>query len=219
MTDTPAPKQTMYAASYLGGTAKTWYINTFGTVTPLPGLDAFLTEFKAFFTSPSASDDAFTQVEHIEQGKRTGNEYVTEFKLLLGQLRSATDSHWSKHYFLRELTRKVREAVINDIADDDDINKIIAKALKKEAVQKYASALNPVLSPATNRNEMSYYRKHSSHPVYIVASSSRQDAPAAGKLGKFTSEERKLLDENNGCYGCQKINAGHWSKGLPRVQA
>jgi len=69
LTDTPAGKQTRLAASYLGGTAKTWYIDTFGSVTPTPDLDDFLSEFKEFFTSSTAFDDAFTQVEHIEQGK------------------------------------------------------------------------------------------------------------------------------------------------------
>ena len=74
LTDTPVEKQSRLAVSYLGGTAKTWYIDAFGKVTPPPSFDKFLTEFQAFFTSSSTFDDALTQVEHIEQGRRTGNE-------------------------------------------------------------------------------------------------------------------------------------------------
>ena len=97
----------------------------------------------------------------------------------------------------------------------------MTKALKKEAAQKYSSSLNafnPTSSPTTTeRAETSYYRKRpapNSRPVHTV-SSSRQVTPVAGKLGKLSLEERKILDENNGCYACRKINAGHWSKDCP----
>ena len=107
LTDTPVEKESRLAASYLGGTAKTWYIDAFEKVTPPPSLEKFLTKFQSFFMNSSAVDDTFTQVVHIEQGRRTRNEYVTEFKLILGQLGPTTDACWSKRNFLCGLPRKV----------------------------------------------------------------------------------------------------------------
>ena len=50
----------------------------------------------------------------------------------------------------------MREAVVNDIADNDDINKIMTKALKKEATQKYSSYLNAFNPTSGNNNWVSW---------------------------------------------------------------
>lgn len=48
-----------------------------------------------------------------------------------------------------------------------------------------------------------------------TSASSSAAAKPAGHLGRLTDDNKKLLRDNNGCYKCRHINAGHTSQNCP----
>ena len=106
LTDTPEDKLVSFAASYLSGVAKTWYITTYADVNPAPSLKDFLAAFKAFFLSATETQDIFSALERLKQGRRSAKEYVTEFKLLAAQL-TKPDPDYIRYAFIRGLDPKL----------------------------------------------------------------------------------------------------------------
>lgn len=140
LTDTPANKQTKFAASYLTGTAKTWYINNYVKKDVIPPLNEFLGAFKKFFSSATETQDVFRSLEKLRQDNRSTTEHITEFKLLAAQL-DKSDLEWIRYTFFRGLNRKLAEAVVNDLKKDDDLDVICDKTLQKASVTELIDAI------------------------------------------------------------------------------
>ena len=114
LTDTSKDSQTKYAASYLSGVAKTWYITKYGSKNTVTPLDDFIKEFKAFYLPATEIQDVYKSIENLKQGSRTAKEYVTDYKLLAAQLTNPAID-WVHYTFLKGLNRKLAEAVVNDL--------------------------------------------------------------------------------------------------------
>ena len=221
LTDTPTDKQTKFAASYLSGVAKTWYITTYANKGTTPSLKDFLDAFKGYFSSPTETQDVFGSLERLRQGSRPANEYVTEFKLLAAQLKNPAPD-FIQYTFLKGLNRELAKAVINDIEKEDDLDKISIKTLKKAAITELVNAIQPSdarrSTPTYSPSKSSSAATQRSSPAPRSSTASKTPQATGGKkpiLLKLTDEERALLRENNGCFKCRKINAGHMSYDCP----
>ena len=221
LTDTPEDKQTKFAATYLSGVAKTWYITTYGdkgTVTPL--MD-FLKAFKGFFLAATETQDVYNSIEKLRQEKRSANEYVTEYKLLAAQVKDPPLG-WIHYTFLRGLDHTLAEAVVNDIGEKDDLDTSCAKTLKKAAITQLVNAIQP----DPKRNAQSNYSLSKNvnttaqrSPVVPRSNSANKSTIQPGnrkpKLGKLTDAEREVLAANKGCFLYRKVNAGHIALNCP----
>ena len=208
-------KQTRYAAGYLTDTAKTWYINTYASVTPLPDLDTFLNEFKRFYLKTSNENDAADHIESIKQGKMSVSEYSTEFKMHLSELGTGTDPRWVKRHFLRGLRPKLHIALAPHIADVNDLNRLITMAQDTHDALALAGAYDQF----TSRTISSSLSGGSQPRTSGSNTTMRSSTPAASTSGTsrkpITDSERAYLRANNGCFWCRKINAGHMSNSCP----
>lgn len=221
LTDTPEDKQTKFAASYLAGVAKTWYITTYADKETTPSLKDFLDAFKKYFSSPTETQDVFSSLEKLRQGSRAANEYVTEFKLLAAQLKNP-DLEYIQFTFLRGLNRKLAEAVVNDIETKDELDEICVKTLKKAAITELVNAIHPSefrrSNPAYSPSRSASATTQRLSPAPRSSNTSKAPQATGGRkpmLLKLTDEERVLLSQNNGCFKCRKINAGHMSYDCP----
>ena len=131
--ETADNKQTKIAATYLSGVAKTWYINTYGNKNTVTSLEDFLKAFKNFFLSATETQDVYSSIENLKQGKCSAKESITEYKLLSAQL---TDPplNWTHYTFIKGLDRKFAATVVNDFEAKNDLDTICTKTLKKAAV-------------------------------------------------------------------------------------
>jgi hypothetical protein len=129
LTGTPEDQRTPIAATYLQGTAKTWYITMFtkpGAETP--SLDNFLAAFKKRFLSATEREDIFAALETLKQGTGTAQVYTDEFKLLTSQL-EITDLSLLRMWFIRGLNPILARAVVNDLVEGDDVDEMCRKTL------------------------------------------------------------------------------------------
>jgi hypothetical protein len=129
LAEIPDAKQTRLAGTYLSGVAKSWYINKYADVSPLPALDAFLANFKKHHTR---SDNAVTIIRRIEtmrQGRnRSAADYGTEFESLIAELGTGADPRWVHEHFLRGLDNATRIALAPALNGDEDLDTLIARA-------------------------------------------------------------------------------------------
>jgi hypothetical protein len=125
LSDIEAVKQTRYTAGYLTETIKTWYINTYGSITPLSDLDTFLNVFKKFYLKINNENDAANRIEKIKQGKISISEYSTEFKIQLSEL-DDTDTRWIKRHFLRDLQSDIHVVISPQVSTINDLDRLIA---------------------------------------------------------------------------------------------
>jgi len=88
----PENKQTRLAGTYLLGIAKSWYINKYADVTPLPSLANFLANFKKHHTRTDNAITVIRRIETMKQGRRPAADYGTEFESLVAELGN-TDTH------------------------------------------------------------------------------------------------------------------------------
>ena len=225
LTKTPDDEQVPIAASYLSGAAKTWFITTYTDPATYPDLRTFLGQFKANFSSATDQDDVIRSLEGIRMANCSINEYVSDFKLLVNQLenRDSPDTkRWVRLCFLRGLSGRLAELLVNDLSDQDSVNDICTKALKKSAVIDYAkslrlSNLSKTTTPESSRNARSFSSPRSSGSQAVRVGTPTKYTSNTKKpfRGKLSDEEKELLDRNKGCYSCRKINAGHGSWNCP----
>src|SRR5436305_14918178 len=86
LTETANNKQTKIAAFYLSKVPKAWYINSYGSTNTVISLEDFLKAFKSFFLSATETQDVYSSIDNLKQGKRSAKEYITEYKLISAQL-------------------------------------------------------------------------------------------------------------------------------------
>ena len=216
ISETPNELQTKYAASYLSGVAKTWYITTYGNRNTVTPLDEFIKAFKAFYLLATEIQDVYNSIENLKQGSRPAKDYVTDYKLLVAQLDNpGTD--WIHYTFLKGLNRKLAEAVVNDLDPKDTLETICNKTLKKASITQLVEAI--YANQASDKRNAYSSPKNTASPSTSTARSQASVNNRAGtrtvKLGKLTEEEKKLLVANKGCFLCRKINAGHIASNCP----
>ena len=205
LTDTPKDKETRFAGSYLDGDAKTWYINNYADVTPLPNLDDFLKEFKSNFLSTNHQTYAAEQIERIKQNKRTVTAYTAEFNLLLSETGAKKDEPWPKRHYFRGLDDEIRKGIAPSIATAKDVDGLATMA------QNMANALE-LSGPKQTRT-----REESKGPI---DTGRRSQSSSTGKKypPKLSTRERTTLIANDGCFACRKINAGHVANDCPEFK-
>ena len=96
----------------------------------------------------------------------------------------------------------------------DMYRKTLRKAAMIESVRVIQSSRTPAPQSGTSRTSTTPVRRSTPAP-----SSSSAPTVATGSKKKYwpklTDEERKLLIENNGCFACRKVNAGHIAPNCP----
>jgi hypothetical protein len=204
LSNTPVDDQTRWAAFFLDGTAKTWYINTYDGK-PTPSLTDFLDAFKKFHLKSNYKDDAAIRIERGEQGSRTIAEYSTEFKLLTAELGETAHPDWLKRHYLRGLNRVIRKDIASDVRKIEDLDEII------EIAQESHDALAAAGVRFDKPDKPSYFtptprESKSSTPLHNIGTSGTSTINFTSKL---TDDDREFLRNNSGCTYCRRINVDH----------
>ena len=211
LTDTPNDKQTRFASSYLSGTAKIWYINTYGEMDPLPVLGEFLAAFKKFHLKTGTEDDASKGIERIKQGSKTVANYATEFQLLQSEAGPDVQWSWVKRHFLRGLEKEVRLALAPHTHSVKDLAVLITMAQNTSDSIDQARGEEPRFSSTSRLSQ-----RQTSGTFRSASNTDSSSTSSTGRTwSKLTDTERDYLRRNNGCYFCRKINAGHMSNSCP----
>src|SRR5579859_483656 len=217
LADIPDEKQTRLAATWLSNNAKVWYINTYKDVKPLPSLENFLKAFKEQHLMAHSKADIIKHTETIRQGShREVNEYSTEFKMLVHELgnKSNEPDAWVTRHYLCGLDKTIHEALIPHLEENDKLDSLIKKATNIARNVEFGKNLDQG-SRSSASHSYGVPPSRSSTSVFIKSTSGKPRS-----FTKLTDSERKYLDENNGCYWCRKINAGHMSRDCPdRIEA
>jgi hypothetical protein len=91
LADVPENMQTRLAGTFLSGSAKTWFINTYADATPMPALNEVLKAFKEHHLAADTDADLIRRIETMCQGRRSVSEYATEYKMLVLELGENVD--------------------------------------------------------------------------------------------------------------------------------
>jgi len=207
LAEVPENKQTGLAGTYLSGIAKSWYINKYADVTPLPPLADFLTNFKKHHTRTDNAVTVIRRIETMKQGRRPAADYGTEFESLVAELGN-TNTRWVHEHFLRGLDDATRIALALALLGDEDLDSLIARA------NNVSRALEQARPRATMTRTMTHAPTSSSQPSQFSSSSS-PSAPA--NLKKLTETERKYLHNNRDCFRCRKTNVDHIASTCPET--
>jgi len=210
LAEVPEDKQTRLAGALLSDTAKVWYINSYKDVKPLPSLAEFIEAFKEHHLTSHSEADIIKRAETIRQGSQRGaTEYSTEFKMLVLQLGRKSDKSdaWVTRHYLRGLDKTVRDGLIPSLEGKETLDTLIRKAANIARNIEFGRSLEQSLQPRQPA-------PRSSHTPPIRSSTKA----AAGKptfTNKLSDDDRENLRNNNGCFWCRKINAGHIAKDCP----
>ncbi|KAF9325261.1 hypothetical protein BG006_011254 [Podila minutissima] len=137
----------LFAGLLLTESASIWY-DQLGTITSarINGVDispygVFQYKFRQRYVTSYDAKDAFGRLRALRQ-KRSVNEYVIVFERLLGQINDFDDRN-AVRFFRRGLRPKLRQLVDNhtEIAVDD-INGLIALALRLDKTHKNGRQFN-----------------------------------------------------------------------------
>jgi hypothetical protein len=202
----PKDSQTRLAGSWLDGTAKIWYMNTYQEVDPLPEFSVFIKAFKEHHQTSHSDADLIKRVESIRQGfKRNTSEYSTEYKMLIIQL-GKPDPRWATHHYLRGLDRNVRSGLIPSLTGEETLDALIKRAGNVARNLDFGKSLDA--TPSTQNVS----RSSTSQATYpnVPKPSGRHKFPS-----KLTESEREYLRNNKGCYLCRKTNVDHIASNCP----
>lgn len=214
LAEVPAEKQTRLAATLLSDNAKVWYINTYKDIKPLPLLDVFLKALKEHHLTSHNEADIIKRAETIRQGAHRGaNEFSTEFKMLVLQLRYKLDepNAWITRHYLRGLDKTVRDGLIPSLEGKETLDTLIKKATNIARNIEFGKSLDQPRQSIPRSSGAASTR-------YPTVNSSSTPAKSAGKLrfrNKLTDADREYLRRNKGCFNCRKINVDHISVDCP----
>jgi len=207
LAEVPENKRTRLMGTYLSGIAKSWYINKYADVTPLPSLADFLANFKKHHTHTDNAVTVIRRIETMKQGHRPAADYETEFESLVTELGN-TDTRWVHEHFLWGLDDATHIALAPALLGDEDLDSLIARA------NNVSRALKQARPHTTTTHTMTHAPASSSQPSQSNFSSS-PSAPA--NLKKLTEMEREYLHNNRGCFRCRKTNVDHIASTCPET--
>ena len=216
LTGVAADSQTCYAGFFLTGQAKTWFINKYQGIRPLPSLDDFLVAFKEQFQGSHNDADIIRLVETIEQGPRIVPEYSTEFEMLVLQLGNEASRLWFTGHYLRGLNKAIRLAVLPALIGNETLKVMIQRASNVARNLDYGKDLErktPSVTPRTGGLNTSIVNRNTGPTGIAPAGSMPKFLPGREKL---SDSDRRLLMENDGCFFCHKFNAGHKADTCPK---
>jgi hypothetical protein len=93
LADVPENMQTCLAGTFLSGSVKTCFINTYADATPMPALNEVLKAFKEHHLAADTDTDLIRRIETMRQGRRSISEYAIEYKMLVLELGENVDPH------------------------------------------------------------------------------------------------------------------------------
>jgi hypothetical protein len=128
LADVPENMQTHLAGTFLSGSAKTWFINTYADATPMPALDEVLKAFKEQHLAADIDVDLIRRIETMCQGRRSVSEYATEYKMLVLELGENVDPRWTNIHFLRGLDPSVHITLAPQPDGNEVPDKLVIRA-------------------------------------------------------------------------------------------
>jgi hypothetical protein len=206
LSETPIKDQARWAAFFLDGTAKTWYINAYEGK-PTPSLEDFLAAFKKFHLKSNHKDDAAKRIENGLQGSRTIAEYSTEVKLLSAELGDTANPNWLKRHYLRGLDSVIRRDIASEVRKINDLDEIIEIA--QESHDALAAAGVRFDKPGPDKPSRFPANLSGSRPSTTLHNTSTSGTSKFKFTSKLTDEDREILKTHNGCTNCRRVNVDH----------
>ena len=213
--DAPEDRKTRIAATYLGGEAKTWYINKYDSKDP-PPFDEFIDNFKARHLGVDHEVKTIIKLQTMTQGRRTVQEYANEFNSTLLEAPTSTRNNtaWSNMEFLRGLDKTIKKTLVPTLTRKETLEEMTLRASIIEASFQQLRDEETRENRQPSQIRENYRPRPNNRPTNPAVNNNRTDGHT--KLPpRLTDTEREKLRANNGCFTCRKMNAGHWSSDCP----
>ena len=171
--------------------------------------ESFMKHLDGMFIDPNAANRALSKLTVMSQRKDSFATFLPKFERALAESLVMEDRARIA-YLHQSLCDSLKLALVSRDLPDEYGDYVTA-------VAKVASAL-----------EQCHYTTRRAHPPFAAAPATTPQDPDAmdwtstpvtgAALKPLTDTERNYLRNNNGCFRCRQINAGHISRNCPRGQ-
>jgi hypothetical protein len=181
---------------------------TIDEVYKYPTYHKFLESFVGYFQPVTQTRAANHQLATMKQGKRSVEEFVAEFQLLVSMagmtVASKSDHMHLINYFQRALNPAIAKKIALSENVPDTIDGWAAKAIQYDTNYRLTMAMYGRQAYSSSSGE--HWGK--------ASSSSRQKDPYAMDIDAMTMEERTSLMRRGLCFFCKL--AGHLARDCPK---
>ena len=197
----------IFVGSLLTDVASSWYLSYCKTIEAYSYAD-FRTKFLDEFQDRLVSRRARDKLRSIEQGSRTVEEYVGEFRSILRQIKdmNAPDQIHAFVHGLRDSS--VRQEV--EVRDPNTLDDAIVIA------STYAAHLDRGQKQRSFKSDRMDLDALEIPDEFLDLAAAMYYEKKPQKYTKLTDRQRTFLIKTNGCFYCRKPYAGHQARDCPQ---
>jgi len=165
-----------------------------------PAYAPFIVLLQSHFRETNQIQVANNQLATIKQGKKSVEDFIAEFRLLLSRAGMTTNTPSDHLHLINYFRRGLNQAIARKIALSDNVPDTIEGWADRAIQYDTNYRLNQAIFGTTERRENR-------------TSSPRQKDPNAMDLDVLTTDERTRLMKIGACFRCRKT--GHLSRDCP----
>ena len=170
-----------------------------------PTFNGFINTFQGYFQPINQARTANHQLATIKQGKRTVEEFIAEFQLLISMAGMTITTESDNLHLINYFQRGLNPAIAKKIALSDNVPTTVTgwaeKAIQYDTNYRLTMAMF---------GKQAYSSRSSEHSGRL---SSSQKDPYAMDIDAMTTEERATLMKQGRCFLCKLF--GHMAKDCP----
>ena len=173
-----------------------------------PTIKDFVGLLNSYFKPTNQTQDAAHQLALLKQGKKTAEEIVTEFRLLISQAGYSSDTPSDHLHLIEKLQNVLNPALVKKIMLMDSPPTTIEGWVDKA-----------ILIDSQYRMTMDVLGRKTSDPAknYFGARRSRERDPDAMDIDAMTTEKRAALMRKGACFICEE--PGHMARNHKEYEA
>jgi Ty3 transposon capsid-like protein/Zinc knuckle len=205
--DNPTKKAYYVLSLFKSGDAKLWkeqYVQQRQDRTLCEGNDyaQFVRTLKENFKDVGSADDALLKLQSVEQGKRTVDQYNTQFRILIQK--GGLDQQDNAKILCQMYAKGLKQNIVQQIIMNGPPETLSEWMIKASTIDSYARRANNFFATAVKAPQKKQWKPR----PYIS-----RDQGEPMEIDRLAPREETRRKENQLCFKCGK--PGHFSKECP----